>query len=200
MPVLGDLNGVGEEKGEGVVHSYRQVPFTPEIDPPSDTQEILVSSPFVTNNVRIDRRTAFTQYCRLGEGRTYMKVASIMALPESTIKEWAKEDGWENAYRERITADIVQVAKEENIHEALDMKREMIALLRTKLNEAKAGKEVFKNPKEMLDTLQRVEELTGSANLDGKTRPGQIYVIISEEEWQARVALNEKARKEEAKA
>jgi hypothetical protein len=120
-----------------------------------------------------------------------------MAVPLESIKKWANEDNWENAYRERITADILQVAKEENIHEVLDMRREMIALLKEKLTAAKNGESVFKSPKEMLDVLRQVEELTGSSSASS-VRPGQIFVIISEDEWQAREAINEKARKEEA--
>lgn len=198
MPVLGDLGGVGEDEGGEVVHSYPQVPFTPEIDPPLETNPIEVRSPFVTGNERIDRRTAFTQYCRLGEGRTYIKVADIMALPEGTIKKWATEDGWENAYRSQITADVLQVAKEENIHEYLDVKREIIAQLKAKIQEAKAGKDVFKTPKEMLDTMLRLEELTGAKGADGNAKPNQIFVIIDKEEWESREKMNEKARKEEA--
>jgi hypothetical protein len=197
MPVLGDLRGVGEDVAPKVVQTYRQVPFTPEIEPPFDTNPVEVSSPFVTGNDRIDRRTAFTQFCRLGEGRTYIQVANIMALPESKIREWGKEDGWENAYRSSVTADIAQIAKEENIHEYLDVKREIIAQLKAKIQEAKAGKDVFKNPKEMLDTMLRLEELTGAKGLDGNARPGQIFVIIERSEWEAREKLNEKTRKEE---
>ena len=198
LPVLGDLRGVGEEEGGQVVSEYHQVPFTPDIDPPLDTNPIEVSSPFVTGNERIDRRTAFTQFCRLGEGRTYIKVADIMALSEAKIREWGKEDGWENAYRSSVTADIAQIAKEENIHEYLDVKREIIAQLKAKIQEAKAGKDVFKSPKEMLDTMLRLEELTGAKGADGNARPGQIFVIIDKEEWEAREKMNEKARKEEA--
>ena len=197
MPVLGDPMGVGEDLGGEVVQTYQQVPFTPGNDPPLDTSLPKVSSPFITGNERIDRRTAFTQYCRLGEGRTYMEVAKMMAVPLESIKKWAKEDNWENAYRERITADIQQVAKEENIHEVLDMRREMIALLKEKLTAAKNGESVFKSPKEMLDVLRQVEELTGSSSASS-VRPGQIFVIISEDEWKAREQMNEKSRKEES--
>ena len=197
MPVLGDPMGVGEDLGGEVVQTYQQVPFTPDFDPPLDTSLPKVSSPFITGNERIDRRTAFTQYCRLGEGRTYMDVAKMMAVPLESIKKWAKEDNWENAYRERITADIQQVAKEENIHEVLDMRREMIALLKEKLTAAKNGESVFKSPKEMLDVLRQVEELTGSSSASS-VRPGQIFVIISEDEWKAREQMNEKSRKEES--
>jgi len=200
MPVLGDLIWVGEEKEGGVVRQYPQVPFTPQIEPPLETHPGEVSSPFVTGNERIDRRTAFTQFCRLGEGRTYMKVAEIMALPETKIREWGKEDGWENAYRSQVTTDIAQIAKEENIHEYLDVKREIIAQLKAKIQEAKQGKDVFKSPKEMLDTMLRLEELTGAKGIDGNAKPGQIFVIIDKEEWEAREKLNEQARKEEAKA
>ncbi|MFA6358628.1 MAG: hypothetical protein WCY09_08240, partial [Candidatus Omnitrophota bacterium] len=77
MPVLGDLDTLGEKKGGEVVQSYPQVPFTPENGPPFDTTEEKIASPFITGNERIDRRTAFTQYCRLGEGRTYLKVANV---------------------------------------------------------------------------------------------------------------------------
>jgi hypothetical protein len=197
MPVLGDLRGVGEEKGGGVVHPYPQVPFTPENEPPFATDEEKVSSPFITGNERIDRRTAFTQYCRLGEGRTYVKVANLMAIPLESIKKWAKEDNWANAYRERVTADVLQVAKEENIHEVLDIRREVIAQLKAKITDAKNGKDVFKNTKEMLDTMLKLEELTGAKDASS-VRAGQIFVIISAEEWEAREKLNEKARKEEA--
>jgi hypothetical protein len=197
MPVLGDLRGVHRKEGGLVVQSYPQVPFTPENGPPFEVEEEKVSSPFITGNERIDRRTAFTQYCRLGEGRTYLKVANIMAVPVGSIEQWAKEDKWENAYRERVTADILQVAKEENIHEVLDIRREVIAQLKQKITEAKNGKEVFKNTKEMLDTMLKLEELTGAKDASS-VRAGQIFVIISTEEWQAREAINEKARKEEA--
>jgi hypothetical protein len=199
MPVLGDSIGVHQKEGGGVVQSYPQVPFTPENDPPFDTNESKVSSPFITGNERIDRRTAFTQYCRLGEGRTYLKVANIMAVPLESIKTWAKEDNWENAYRERVTADILQVAKEENIHEVLDIRREVIAQLKQKITEAKNGKEVFKNTKEMLDTMLKLEELTGAKDA-GSVRAGQIFVIIDREAWEAREAMNEKARLEETQA
>jgi hypothetical protein len=197
MPVSGDLGGVGEELGGRVVHSYGQVPFTPENEPPFDTNESKVSSPFITGNERIDRRTAFTQYCRLGEGRTYIKVAEVMAVPLESIKKWANEDNWENAYRERVTADILQVAKEENIHEVLDIRREVIAQLKAKITEAKNGKEVFKNTKEMLDTMLKLEELTGASTANS-VRAGQIFVIIDKEAWEEREKMNEKARKEEA--
>ncbi len=199
MPVLGDLRGVHRKEGGVEVQSYPQVPFTPENDPPFEVEEEKVASPFITGNERIDRRTAFTQYCRLGEGRTYMKVANIMAVPVGSIEQWAKEDKWENAYRERVTADILQVAKEENIHEVLDIRREVIAQLKTKIQEAKNGKEVFKNTKEMLDTMLKLEELTGAKDASS-VRAGQIFVIISTEEWQAREALNEKARLEDVKS
>ena len=197
MPVLGDLMGVHQKEGVEVVYSPNQVPFTPGNDPPFDTNESKVSSPFITGNERIDRRTAFTQYCRLGEGRTYIKVAEMMGVPLESIKKWANEDNWENAYRERATADVIQVAKEENIHDFLDMKRVAISLLRKKLEEARAGKEVFKSSKEMLDALRQIEELTGAKDAN-TVQAGQIVVIINEEEWQAREKMNEKIRKEES--
>jgi len=197
MPVLGDLMGVHQKEGVSDVREYPQVPFTPENDPPFDTEEVKVASPFITGNERIDRRTAFTQYCRLGEGRTYVKVAEVMAVPLESIKKWANEDNWENAYRERITADILQVAKEENIHEVLDIRREVIAQLKAKITEAKNGKEVFKNTKEMLDTMLKLEELTGASTANS-VRAGQIFVIIDKEAWEEREKMNEKARKEEA--
>jgi hypothetical protein len=175
------------------------VPYSPDVEEPMGTEEVRYGSPFITGNERIDRRTAFTQYCRLGEGRTYMKVAGIMAVPLESIKEWAKGDNWENAYRERVTADIVQVAKEENIHEVLDIRREVIAQLKQRIQDSKNGKEVFKNTKEMLDTMLKLEELTGASTAN-TVRPGQIFVIISSEEWQAREKLNEQARLEESKA
>ena len=198
-PVLGVSMGVHQKEGVPDVREYHQVPFTPLNEPPLDTREVKVSSPFITGNERIDRRTAFTQYCREGESRTYVKVAEMMAVPLESIKKWANEDNWENAYRERATADVLQIAKEDNIHEALDMKREMIALLREKLTAAKNGESVFKSPKEMLDVLRQVEELTGAKDA-GSVRAGQIFVIISAEEWEAREAMNEKARKEESNA
>jgi hypothetical protein len=80
------------------------------------------------------------------------------------------------------------------------MKREMIALLKAKLVAAKNGEDVFKSPKEMLDVLRQVEELTGSANLQGRVQPNQIYCVISPEEYEARMKSNEQLRKEEAKA
>ena len=199
MPVLGDSMGVHQKEGGEVVQSYPQVPFTPGNDPPFDLEDEKVASPFITGNERIDRRTAFTQYCRLGEGRTYLKVANIMAVPLESIKTWAKEDNWENAYRERVTADILQVAKEENIHEVLDIRREVIAQLKAKIQEAKNGKEVFKNTKEMLDTMLKLEELTGAKDA-GSVRAGQIFVIIDKEAWEEREKMNEKARLEESKA
>ena len=199
MPVLGVSMGVHQKEGVPDVREYHQVPFTPLNEPPLDTREVKVSSHFITGNERIDRRTAFTQYCRDGESRTYVKVAEMMAVPLESIKKWANEDNWENAYRERATADVLQIAKEDNIHEALDMKREMIALLREKLTAAKNGESVFKSPKEMLDVLRQVEELTGAKDA-GSVRAGQIFVIISAEEWEAREAMNEKARKEESNA
>jgi len=196
MPVLGDLRGVGEEKGGLVVSEYHQIPFTPENDPPLDTSLPKVSSPFITGNERIHRRTAFTQYCRLGEGRTYVKVAEMMAVPLESIKKWANEDNWENAYRERVTADILQVAKEENIHEVLDIRREVIAQLKQKVMDAKDDKSVFRNTKELLDTMLKLEELTG-ASAQNTVRAGQIFVIIDREAWEEREKMNEKARKEE---
>jgi hypothetical protein len=199
MPVLGDLRGVGEEKGGRVVSEYHQVPFTPGNDPPLDTNETKVSSPFITGNERIDRRTAFTQYCRLGEGRTYVKVAEMMAVPLESIKKWAKEDNWDTAYRERVTADIQQVAKEENIHEVLDIRREVIAQLKQKVLDAKDDKSVFKSTKELLDTMLKLEELTGASSSNA-VRPGQIFVIIDKEAWEEREKMNESARKEEANA
>jgi hypothetical protein len=212
MPVLGDLRGVHRKEGGGVVQSYPQVPFTPENDPPFDLEDDKVASPFITGNERIDRRTAFTQYCRLGEGRTYLKVANIMAVPLESIQRWAKEDNWENAYRERVTADILQVAKEENIHEVLDIRRTIIGQLKKKIEEMKSGPPVFENEeerkawrppfsstKEMLDTMLKLEELTGAKDASS-VRAGQIFIIISTEEWQAREALNEKARLEDVKS
>ena len=180
-----------------MVQTYQQVPFTPGNDPPLDTSLPKVSSPFITGNERIDRRTAFTQYCRLGEGRTYMEVAKMMAVPLESIKKWAKEDNWENAYRERITADIQQVAKEENIHEVLDIRREVIAQLKQKIMDAKNGKDIFKNTKEMLDTMLKLEELTGASS-SNTVRAGQIVVIIDKEAWEEREKMNERTRKEEA--
>jgi hypothetical protein len=224
MPVLGVPMGVHQKEGGKVVQTYHEggihsktspvlghnessveitsieVPYSPDVEAPNSTEEVVVTSPFITHNDRIDRRTAFSKYCQLGEGRTYMKVANIMGVPLDTIKDWAREDLWENAYRERITADVIQEAREENIHEALDMKREMIALLKAKLVAAKNGESVFKSPKEMLDVLRQVEELTGSANLQGRVQPNQIYVVISPEEYEARMKSNEQLRKEEAKA
>jgi hypothetical protein len=201
MPVLGDLGGVGEDLGRedvcSLTQEVKQVPFTPEIEAPFDTKEVTVSSPFVTGNDRIDRRTAFTQFCRLGEGRTLERCSQIMGVPLESIKEWAKEDLWENAYRSQVTADVAQIAKEENIHEVLDIRREVIAQLKAKVMEAKNGKEVFKNTKELLDTMVKLEELTGAKNASG-VRPGQIFIIISEDEWRAREAMNEKSRKEES--
>ncbi len=222
MPVLGDLMGVHQKeapkvvqtchtggihsknspvlghKGSDLVTTSLNIPYSPDVPEPSSTEETVVASPFITGNGRIDRRTAFTQYCRLGEGRTYIKVAEIMGLSLDTVKSWAKEDNWENAYRERVTADIVQVAKEENIHEVLDIRREVIAQLKKKIAEAKAGKEVFKSTKEMLDTMLKLEELTGASTANA-VKPGQIFVIIERSEWEAREKLNEKARLEEAK-
>jgi hypothetical protein len=221
MPVLGDPMGVHQKEDPkvvqtshvGGVHSKNSpvlghkesdlvttslnVPYSPDVKEPLSTEEVSYGSPFITGNDRIDRRTAFTQYCRDGESRTYMKVAERMAVSLETIKEWAKEDNWENAYRERITADIVQVAKEENIHEYLDAKKAMISLIKGKVMEAQAGKDVFRNTKELIDTMVKLEELTGAGSV-GNVRPGQIFVIISEDEWRAREVLNEKARKEEA--
>jgi hypothetical protein len=199
MPVLGDSMGVHQKEEGQVVQSYPQVPFTPQNEPPLDTNEVKVSSPFITGNERIDRRTAFTQYCRDGEGRTYMKVAERMGVPLESIKKWANEDNWENAYRERATADVLQVAKEENIHEVLDIRREVIAQLKQKILDSKNGKEVFRNTKEMLDTMLKLEELTGAKDA-GSVRAGQIFVIIDKEEWEAREKMNESARKEEANA
>ena len=224
MPVLGVPMGVHQKEGGKVVQTYHQgglhsktspilghnessvevtsieVPYSPDVEAPNSTEDVMVTSPFITHNDRIDRRTAFSKYCQLGEGRTYMKVANIMGVSLDTIKDWAREDLWENAYRERITADVIQEAREENIHEALDMKREMIALLKAKLVAAKKGEDVFKSPKEMLDVLRQVEELTGSANLQGRVQPNQIYIVISPEEYEARMKSNEQLRKEEAKA
>lgn len=191
-PILG-------HKGSDLVVTSLNIPYSPDVPEPMSTQETSVASPFITGNGRIDRRTAFTQFCRLGEGRTYMKVAEIMGLPLGTVKDWAKEDNWENAYRERVTADIVQVAKEENIHEVLDIRREVIAQLKAKIAEAKEGKEVFKSTKEMLDTMLKLEELTGASTANA-VKPGQIFVIIDKDEWEAREKMNEKARLEEAKA
>jgi hypothetical protein len=122
-----------------------------------------------------------------------------MGLSLGTIKDWAKEDSWENAYRERVTADIVQVAKEENIHDYLDAKKAMISLIKGKVMEAQAGKDVFKSTKELVDTMMKLEELTGAGS-SGSVRPGQIFVIIDADEWQAREKMNEKARLDEAKA
>lgn len=222
LPVLGVSGGVQCNVGPQVVQTYHvgglhsgnrpvltqgdvpaeenvgEVPFAVGVDAPQSTAVVKAGSPFVTGNDRIDRRTAFTQWCKLGEGRTYMDVAKIMALSEDIIREWASQDGWENAYRERITADIVQISREENIHEYLDVKREMIAQLKAKIVEAKGGKDVFKSPKEMLDTMLRLEELTGAKGMDERAKPKQIFVIISEEDWRAREELNEKIRKEEA--
>ena len=224
LPVLGVPMGVHQKEGGKVVQTYHQgglhsktspilghnessvevtsieVPYSPDVEAPNSTEDVMVTSPFITHNDRIDRRTAFSKYCQLGEGRTYMKVANIMGVSLDTIKDWAREDLWENAYRERITADVIQEAREENIHEALDMKREMIALLKAKLVAAKKGEDVFKSPKEMLDVLRQVEELTGSANLQGRVQPNQIYIVISPEEYEARMKSNEQLRKEEAKA
>lgn len=222
MPVLGDLRGVHRKEGGKVVQTSHtggihakngpilghkesdvvttslNVPYTPEVDAPGSTEEVAIASPFITGNERIDRRTAFTQYCRLGEGRTYVKVAEIMGVSLDTIRKWANEDNWENAYRERVTADIVQVAKEENIHEVLDIRREVIAQLKQRIQDSKNGKEVFKNTKEMLDTMLKLEELTGASTAN-TVRPGQIFVIIDKDEWEAREKLNEQARLEEAK-
>jgi hypothetical protein len=186
-------------KGSDLVTTSLNIPYSPDVPEPSSTEETVVASPFITGNGRIDRRTAFTQYCRLGEGRTYVKVAEIMGLSLDAIKDWAKEDNWENAYRERVTADIVQVAKEENIHDYLDAKKAMISLIKGKVMEAQAGKDVFKNTKEMIDTMMKLEELTGASTANS-VKPGQIFVIISQEEWEAREKMNEAARKEEAKA
>ena len=197
MPVLGVPMGVHQKEGGQVVSEYHQVPFTPLNDPPLDTNETKVSSPFITGNERIDRRTAFTQYCRLGEGRTYVKVADMMAVPLESIKKWAKEDNWDTAYRERVTADIQQVAKEENIHEVLDIRREVIAQLKAKITEAKNGKDIFRTPKEMIDTMLKLEELTGASS-SNTVRAGQIVVIIDKEAWEEREKMNEAVRKEEA--
>jgi hypothetical protein len=236
MPVLGVPMGVHQKEGGKVVESCHtggihsknspvlghkesdvvttslNIPYSPDVEEPMSTQETTAPSPFITGNGRIDRRTAFTQFCRLGEGRTYIKVAEIMGLSLDTVKEWAKEDNWENAYRERVTADIVQVAKEENIHEVLDIRREVIAQLKAKIQEAKEGPPVFQNEaerkawkptfsstKEMLDTMLKLEELTGASTANA-VKPGQIFVIIDKEEWEAREKMNESARKEEAKA
>jgi len=191
-PILG-------HKGSDLVTTSLNIPYSPDVEEPSSTEETSVASPFITGNGRIDRRTAFTQYCRLGEGRTYVKVAEIMGLSLDAIKDWAKEDNWENAYRERVTADIVQVAKEENIHDYLDAKKAMISLIKGKVMEAQAGKDVFKNTKEMIDTMMKLEELTGASSANS-VKPGQIFVIIERSEWEAREQMNEQARKEEAKA
>ena len=197
VPVLPPFRQRSEDLGGEMVQTYQKVPFTPGNDPPLDTSLPKVSSPFITGNERIDRRTAFTQYCRLGEGRTYMEVAKMMAVPLESIKKWAKEDNWENAYRERITADIQQVAKEENIHEVLDIRREVIAQLKQKIMDAKNGKDIFKNTKEMLDTMLKLEELTGASS-SNTVRAGQIVVIIDKEAWEEREKMNERTRKEEA--
>jgi hypothetical protein len=223
MPVLGDLDGVGEDvtpkvvqtSHVGGIHSKNSpvlghkvsdlvttslnVPYSPDVEEPLSTEEVRYGSPFITGNERIDRRTAFTQYCRDGEGRTYMKVAERMAVSLETIKNWAKEDNWENAYRERVTADIVQVAKEENIHEVLDIRREVIAQLKQRIQDSKNGENVFKSTKELLDTMLKLEELTGASSANN-VKPGQIFVIVDREEWEAREKMNESARIEESKA
>jgi hypothetical protein len=180
-----------------VVENVTEVPYAPGVDAPQNTSQGVYKSPFVTGNDRIDRRTAFTQYCRRGEGRSLEEVASIMAVPIALVRQWASEDGWENAYRGRITADILQVAKEDNIHEYLDVKREIIAQLKARISEAKQGKDAFKSTKEMLDTMLRLEELTGAKGMDDKAKPGQIFVVIDREEWEAREKINEKARLDE---
>jgi hypothetical protein len=223
MPVLGDLRGVHRKEDPKVVqtphvggiHSKNSpilghkesdlvttslnVPYSPDVEEPLSTEEVRYGSPFITGNERIDRRTAFTQYCRDGESRTYSKVAERMAVSLETIKEWAKEDNWENAYRERVTADIVQVAKEENIHEYLDAKKAMISLIKGKVMEAQAGKDVFRNTKELIDTMVKLEELTGASSANS-VKPGQIFVYLDRSELDAREELNEKIRREESKA
>jgi hypothetical protein len=81
----------------------------------------------------------------------------------------------------------------------LDIRREVIAQLKQKITDSKNGKDIFKSTREMLDTMLKLEELTG-ASAANAVKPGQIFVIIERSEWEAREKMNEKARLEEAKA
>jgi hypothetical protein len=65
--------------------------------------------------------------------------------------------------------------------------------------DAKDDKSVFKSTKELLDTMLKLEELTGASSSNA-VRPGQIFVIIDKEAWEEREKMNESARKEEANA
>ncbi len=83
----------------------------------------------------IEQRTAFEEYCKLGDDRSLEKVADIVKKNSLTIQRWSKRFNWVKRVNQ-VDIDNIDTVTIESLADQMDSKKRNLKLVDVMLKEA----------------------------------------------------------------